>query len=450
MTERKSRVKLGAVLILCAMLAPAVLCAKEYSLDDLYASALARSETLKTAEENVVIATLTTEKARALLIPNLTSYGSLTQFSESKYSDPSSLDLPGYTITMDRALIQPDRKTEWGVRLDQAFSLSGRELIALKIARQNVTRSRDDLTALREEYLLRVAAAYFNALLAGRDLEIADANVERLTTYRNAAEKRLKVGEITKTVLLRADAELSGAKSDRLRAANGRELAMAVLARVAGIEGPYTIKEEAAVREELPSLEALQDTALAERTDLRSQEMAKIIAQEQVRFTRGSFWPTISFLGGYSRYDQHPVSSSLNRESAFGTVSLNFPLFEGGLRKAEVKEARAKERQAAYLYDDLRKSVAIEVEEAYLAYLTQKGTLTFVDDEVTFARDNYRGVVRQFESGLASSLDVIDANTTLVSAERTAVSAYYRYQLARLHLLKATGEFIKRAVKTSS
>ena len=78
MTERKSRVKLGAVLILCAMLAPAVLCAKEYSLDDLYTSALTRSETIKTAEENVVIATLATEKARALLIPNLTSYGSLT------------------------------------------------------------------------------------------------------------------------------------------------------------------------------------------------------------------------------------------------------------------------------------------------------------------------------------------------------------------------------------
>jgi outer membrane protein len=336
------------------------------------------------------------------------------------------------------------------VRLDQAFSLSGRELIALKIAGQNVARSQDDLTALREEYLLRVAAAYFDTLLLSKDFEIAAANVDRLTQYRQAAEKRQKVGEVTKTVLLRADAELSGAKSDRLRATNAQELAMAVLARVAGIEGPYTIKEEAPVQEEVPSLETLQATAFAQRADLKSQEMAKVIAGEQVRFTRGAFWPSISFLGGYSSYDQHPDYATLNRESVFGNVSLNFLLFEGGLRKSEVKEAQARERQTGYLYDDLRKSIAIEVEGAYLAYLTQKGTLKFVDDQVLFARDNYRGVVRQFESGLASSLDVIDANTALVSAERTAATAYYRYQLAWLRLLRATGEFMKGAVKSRS
>ncbi len=65
--------------------------------------------------------------------------------------------------------------------MDETVSLSGRELTALGISKQNVTKSRYDLTAIREDYLLRyVAAAYYNVLMARKNLEIADANLERL------------------------------------------------------------------------------------------------------------------------------------------------------------------------------------------------------------------------------------------------------------------------------
>ncbi len=60
-----------------------------------------------------------------------------------------------------------------------------------------------------------------------------------LTKYREAAEKRLRIGEVTRTVLLRAEGELSGAKSDRLQAKNGLELAMAVLASNVGIKDHF-------------------------------------------------------------------------------------------------------------------------------------------------------------------------------------------------------------------
>jgi outer membrane protein len=423
----------GALAVFLAAAAPAALWAEEYSLDDLYRIALARSEKLKVAEENLSISELGRDKALSYLLPRLTATGGVTQYSEKKLSTTGSV-------------IQAESASSWGVRLDETVSLSGRELTALGISRQNVTRSQYDLTAIREDYLLRyVAAAYYNVLMSRKNLEIADSNLDRLQKYREAAEKRLRVGEVTKTALLRAEGELSGAKSDRLQALNSLELATAVLASNVGVRDAFTLREETATQGDIPALGVFQEQAFAVRADLKSLEIQKQIAADQIRYAEGAFWPSLSVSGVYNGTDQTPGSTTLNRESIYGGVALNFPFFEGGLRKAELSEAKARERQAVLFYEDAKKGIEIEVQSAYLDLVTQKGILKFLNDQLAFARDNYHAVARQFDFGLSSSLDVLDANALLVSAERKAASADYNYRLAQLRMKKATGTLLATA-----
>jgi outer membrane protein len=420
----------GVLAVLLFAAAPASLFAEEYSLEDLCRIALTRSEKLRAAEENLAIAEIGRDKAFSYLLPRITATGGYTQYTEKTLSETGSV-------------IQPERGSSWGIRVDESFSLSGRELTALGMAKQTVTKSRFDLEAIREDYLLRyVAAAYYNVLMARKGLEIADANLERLKKYRDAAEQRLKIGEVTRTVLLRAEGELSGAKSDRLQAQNSLELAIAVLASNVGIQGPFTLRDVPAEQENVPALASFKEQALAARSDLKGMEVQKKIAADQIQFNEGAFWPSVSLSGVYAGADQSPPPGSLNRESVYAGVALSFPFFEGGLRKAEVSEAKALERQAALQYDDLKKEIEIEVHTAYLDLLTQKGTLRFLNDQLVFARDNYRAVARQFEFGLSNSLDVMDANTLLVSAERKVAAAAYNYQLALLRMKKATGTLL--------
>ena len=239
----------NVVALLLVAAAPASLLAVEYSLEDLCRIALTQSEKLKVAEENLTISEIGKDKALSYLMPRLTAAAGYTQYTEQKISGTS--------------VIQPEYGSSWSVRLDETVSLSGRELTALGISRQYVTKSRHELTAIREDYLLRyVAAAYYNVLMARKSLDIADANLDRLTKYRNAAEQRLKIGEVTRTVLLRAEGELSGAKSDQLQARNGLELAMAVLASNCGIKDPFTLREVLAEEGEIPVLDYLSGAGL--------------------------------------------------------------------------------------------------------------------------------------------------------------------------------------------
>ncbi len=420
----------GCVAVLLVFLPAPAGTTEEYGLEDLFRLALERSEKVRLSEENLVLAETQREKALAALVPRLTAFSGVTRYTESK-------------VSMTGSLIQPDTAATWGLRLDQSLSLSGREFTALRLTKSSIDKSRLDLQTMREDLLLVVAAGYFDVWKAEREWEIAEANVARLTEHRNAAEKRLKVGEVTRTALLRAEGELSGALSDRVKAKNLLALSRSFLARTVGIAGDFRLREPSLREEGVPALADLQARALAERSDVRSLLLQKQMAEGQVTVSEGAYWPSVSVTGVYAGADQSPAPAALNRESVYGGLSLNFPFFEGGLRVAEVKEARTRNRQAGLQLEDQKKSVLLEVEGVYRDLDTQRGTLRFLEDQVVYARDNFRAVSRQFEEGLASSIDIMDANTLLVSAEQRWVAATYQYQIALLKLKRVTGASLR-------
>ncbi|MEW6615912.1 MAG: TolC family protein [Thermodesulfobacteriota bacterium] len=411
--------------------------AEEYSLADLYKIALERSERIKLSEEDIYISERAKDKAASVFFPRLSTFGSITGYSEEKRSSTGSV-------------IQPDYSASWGLRLDQSLSISGREFDAFKISKDNIEKSKYDLHVVREEYLFGVSFAYYDVLRVRKAVDIAKANVERLTKHKDAAAIRVRVGEVTKTVLLRAEAELSGAQSELIRAENNLSFTKAVLARVVGLTGDYNLKEASEDNQYLAgykpedALGLLKEAALLERVELKSLDIQKKIARDQVKYTSGLYWPTISIEGIYSGKDEDPATASFIKESIYAGIKLNFPFFEGGLRRAEVMESMAKQRQADLVYEDLRKKINVEVENAYLDYMTQKGVLKSLEDRLAFARDNYSAISRQFEFGLANSIDVMDANTLLVTAERQVVDAVYNCKLSILKLERVTGKLLKR------
>lgn len=426
-------------ILLIAVLSTSSAYAAEYSLDDLYKIALDRSERIKISEEDLYIAERGKDKATAALLPTVSAFSDYTKYNKKKFGSANSL-------------IQPESSTTWGVRLDQSLSLSGREITGFKISKENIEKSRYDLNTVKENYLFTVSSAYYDVLKAKKNLDIARANRERLTKHRDAAAIRLKVGEVTKTDLLRAEAELSGSQSEVVRAENGLKLAKAVLARLVGLNRDYDIKAADFKKETLEEfvLGSLIEKAITERAELKSFNLQKSIAEEQVTFAKGAYWPTLSIQGVYARADESPATASLVKEDIFGVLSLTFPFFEGGLRKAEVREAEAKQRQAELAFEDLKKSITVEVESAYLDFMTQKDVLKSLEDQLKFARENFNSVSKQYAFGLANSIDVIDSNTLLVTAERQFTDAHYNYQLSILKVEKTTGTLLKTVISQQS
>jgi outer membrane protein len=442
--------------LLCLLPAffPNILYGQEYFLNDLYRLALERSETIKIAGEELYISEREKDRALSEFIPTLSAFGSHTRYSEEK--------------TQSGFLLQPEHTDEWGLRLDQTFSLSGKEFTALKIASEGIEKSSFDLEAVKEDFLLNVASEYFIVLRSKKALEIAVQNVERLTKHRDAAKKRLEVGEVTKTVLLRAEAELAGSKSELIKAENNLRIAKARLAKSVNISGDYDVKEpRPGIDLDMPAqgssglgfltencalstIDCLVETALSERAEIKSAVIQKDIEKKKVKFEEGSYWPDLSIEGVYFREENEPSSSFGLDERIYGALKLDFPFFEGGLKRAEVGQAKARLRQAEYRLSDLKRSIEVEVENSFLLVKRESAVLTQVQAEVEFAIDNYDSVTKQFKYGLADSIDVMDANTLLVTAERELATAKYLYQWSVLRLVRTTGLLLKRVTDTSA
>lgn len=431
------------------LFAPASLYAQEYSLNDLYEIALERSEVLRIAEEDFFIAEREKDQALAQLLPSISAFGYHTRFKDAQFSS-------GF-------LVQPDYTNEWGLRLDQTYSLGGREFTNYGITKQGIIKSGYDLHSTREAFLLDISTQYYDVLRGAREAEIATANVERLKKHRDAAKKRLEVGEAIKTDLLRAEAELADAETELIRAKNTLRVLKNSLAESVGITGSYDLKEpvteiDFGSSESEPDLdflpegcalsviECLKEMALSERAELQSLIMQKRIAEEGVKAARSSYWPDLSIEGEYFNQRNVPSRSFELEESISGAVRLDFPFFEGGLTRARVAQAKAQLRQAELNLAELERRITVGVENSYINVLTESSVTKKTMVEVEFASENYDLVSKQFKYGLANSVDVIDANTRLVSAERQLVNARYVYQLSLIRLKRATGVLLSEVI----
>lgn len=411
--------------------------AADYSLNDLYRIALEKSRTIKIAEEGLYISEREKDMARAVLMPTISAFGTHTRYSEEKVRSGT--------------VLQPEYTNEWGLRLDQSFSLSGREFTAYKIAKQGITKSGFDLKSVKAGYLMDVASSYYDVLNAGRAAEIAKVNVERLTEHRNAAQKRLAAGAVTKTTLLRAEAELAGSRADLIRAGNDLRLTRTILSELVGVEADFNLMDNSESADtvvmvegcEVSDLNCLKQLALDGRPELKAFSIQKKINSKEIDYAKGSYWPSLSIEGVYSREEDEPTQSSFAiDEKIYGGISINFPFFEGGLRRAEVSAARARARQAEAEMVNLEKTVRVEVERNYLNALTTSAVMDQLKAEVKYAQENFNAVTKQFRHGLADSIDVIDANTLLVTSERERANAEYLYRLATIRLQRSTGTLL--------
>lgn len=408
----------------------AVMAQEILTVSDVFSLALKKAEKVRIAEENITISKEGKYKALAGLFPTITALVKYTEYSRER--------------TSGNFIIQPDRSMLWGMSIEERLSLGGKEFISYSVSKDTLIKTEFDVTSFKEQYLVRVAQSLYGYLKAKRAVEIASANVERLKKHRDAAKVRLKVGEVTKTDLLRAEAELSGAEADLISAKNSLKVAKAQLARDAGIEGDFEIAE---IKLSDPYLNLTVDhvKALAKelRPEIKASAIEKEIAKKNVNYAIGSYFPTLTLSATYQKFDQNPSNQLTNKESTYAIASINFPIFEGGLRKAEVGQAKAQLRQSELRYEDTVKEVFIDVESAYHNYITYRDTIKSLEDEVAYARDNFNSVSKQYQHGLASSIDVTDANAFLVTAEKRLMEAQYNYQLAILRLRQATGTLLK-------
>jgi TolC family type I secretion outer membrane protein len=407
------------------------------TLEEVYAQALKANEQVKIAREGIDIARFEKDRALSGMLPNFEAEASYTRRPEAILSGANA--------------IRAEKEKNFELRVSQPLYSGGRAMATYKSAKEGIRVSREDFKIAQEELLFDVATAYYNVLKAQKNLSLSRVEVERLEKHQKDSESRFKVGEVTKTIVLRSQAELSRARADLVRAEAALKTARDQLVLLAKLPGDFEVMDPKAAFLPSGDEQVLIQLAHQRRPDLVASGIREMIALNGVRFAQGGFLPTLSLEGTYNRQDQDPENPFFFvRRDKQATVTLSLPLFEGGLRLAEFREARSKVRQAQLERSLLEDRIEVEVKTALRDLMTVDSILQNFKDQVAFAQENFTLVEKQFVFGLATNIDVLDANSLLRQAQQQLSNTQYDRELAVLNLQKTVGIFLDHANLTQS
>ncbi len=223
-----------------------------------------------------------------------------------------------------------------------------------------------------------------------------------------------------------------------VRAESGLTIARQRLHLLTKLPEDISVSEPSTLPPPTGSLETMRETALKNREDYVSSQLNREVSKEFVTITEGAHHPQVYAEGGMTYQHSHP-ETGLDATVYYGGVRLQIPLFEGGLMKAEVAEAKSKQRQAELSSVLLGRQIENEVQEAYINYRTIGSVVETARLQFEDAKKNFDTVEGLFSEGLVASLSLIDAEQALSLAEQEVVNATYDQQLAILRLRKSMG-----------
>ncbi len=420
----------GVTLMMAIMASAAVVAAEDrvYTLADAYHAALGTNEFVKIAEEGVLQSDSRLDQAWSYIYPRLVGQAAYT-----KYND--TLPVGGGSF-----IFQPNEQFWAGLILTQPLYTGGRTLAALRTAEKMQTASKSNLSVAKQEILIKVAEAYYGVLKAQKSIELSRGSLERMERHKQVTEREASTRKTkaNTSALLRANTLVSQARINLVRSENGLRVSREKLKLLTKLPVDALLTDPQAQEQPAEGLDRLKEAALKNRDDYAGVKLNQSIAAEYVTIVKGGHYPQLSAEAGITYTDSRPATL-MDATTYYGGLRLQIPFFEGGLMKAEVSDARSKERQAELSTESLRQSIESEVHEAYVNLQTVTSVLETAKLQMGYARDNFVAVEGMFDEGLVTSLSLIDAEQALSSSERELADATYDQQVAILRLKKSIG-----------
>jgi len=290
---------------------------------------------------------------------------------------------------------------------------------AVRAQRELLGASEYAHTALARRLKRDITVGYLNWLAAVRTQGIVDASLALLNENLRVNDSLFRNGKITQDQVLRARAELLAVTQQSREARNGASQAQSYLNFL--LNRPLdTALENADVAADVAArtqaLAELRTAALANRPELAQVAHLSRASEAQVRLARADRWPTLS-LGADGGIQGEEYE--FGRGSNYATISLllNWTFFDGGARRAAVRQAAASARKTATQLDELTQQVQLEVQQSLDRLNTSADSLATADARADAARAAFRIASRKRDEGAISQVEFIDARSSLTGAE---------------------------------
>jgi outer membrane protein TolC len=261
--------------------------------------------------------------------------------------------------------------------------------------------------------------------------------VESASVHERSAQRRVAAGTSPPLDHLRAQTERIRRESDLARARADLDRARLALGILLGRDAPVRVTVPAA-EPGAPDAGPLVARALERRPELAVVRAQADAAKAQVESAKARLAPQLSGTVAAFVSDVPYVTGETTGWRA--TLDLTWALYDGGFRYGKRRQAEAQLAGATASAEGARLQVIQEVQDGARDVTVATERLRLAEQQRKLAADAAASATRSFEAGVASSLDVIDANDRLYQADVGLADARARLGVARAGLQRAAGE----------
>jgi len=292
----------------------------------------------------------------------------------------------------------------------------------------------------RLQIVAGVRQAYFQARANKELVDVAQETLDDQQKHLKQVEAFVQVGTQPEIALAQQKAAVATARVQLITSENNYDTSKAQLNQAAGLVGgtEYDVvdEEESRIDDEDEPLETLVQKALTARPELANLFKLQDAQHATIRSAKGSYGPTLAANGGASEAGQFLDNLSPNINVG---VSLTWPLFQGGLTKATVRQAEANLTNIDAQRDLMALEIQLGVNTAQLAVRSAKATISASNDALVSAREQLRLAEARYATNVGSIIELDDAQVAYTSAAAQVVMARYALATARALLLASLG-----------
>lgn len=427
-----SKLQSAAVFLTC-IFTPAL--GRAETVFDAMSKAYALNSTLNSSRAGVRITDENVAIAKSGLRPTVNGSASVGYLSQSK----TKLSTGGFISPGSRL-----STGSFGITLDQTLFDGFQTPNNVHVAEAKVKASNEDLRSAEQDTLYAAVSAYTDVFANRQIVTLRRKNLAFLNEQLRAAEDRFRVGDGARTDVAQAQASQAEALS-QLASAEASVLSSEATYRQVVGEAPGKLQPTKPIAKLLPStLKAAFAVAQTDHPAILSPEHLVDAAEFSVKSSEGALLPRASAEASITRLYQNyspEISYSPNGyyNSAEIGATLNVPIYQGGKASAEIRQAKAALAKARIEVDVNRDQVRSALASQWSQYQAAGVAVQANRQAISAAQLALQGVIEERNVGQRSTLDVLNAQASLITTQINRVSSERDEVLASYAILSAIG-----------
>ena len=382
----------------------------------------AERQNIKASEEDINI-------SKANFKPTITLSGSQSIENTNKLTNQSGGDASSSDVNPLTASIKLEQKI-----LDYGRSLAlEKNITALDLAKAKLIKK-------EQEVLHSAIDAYSNLILAREKLNINRKNLNLLRRQVENDKIRLDRGRITITDLAQSESSFAGAQAQFTQAKSYLLIAKLTYENIIGkISDPNQLQKKTKSIVKIPnSLNEAINLSKQNNPDIKIAKFDLEQSKKDVEISKSDLKPTASL--SLEKSYANDLSSTVDQsDKDILKATVRWPFYTGGKTQSTINKNSNLTTRKRLLLDDAVRSNETNVATAWSSLESSRGFLNSVKVQVRAAQIANDGITAEYERGSRTTLDVIQSNSLLLSAQISLATSEKNYLMAQYNLLKSVG-----------